>query len=72
MHFSVLFYQYQKKSGSEDNGSGKGKKMFTAIRSSYLYLESIKKPALDHKEEWGLSVVCSDKNKLAMLDYRSR
>lgn len=46
--------------------------MFTAIRSSYLYLESIKKPALDHKEEWGLSVVCSDKNKLAMLDYRSR
>lgn len=39
--------------------------MFTAIRSSYLYPESIKKPALDHKEEWGLSVVCSDKNKLA-------
>ncbi len=38
--------------------------MFTAIRSSYLYLESIKNAPLEHKEEWGCVSVCSDKNEL--------
>lgn len=38
--------------------------MFTAIRSSYLYLESLKNASLDHKEEWSFGFVCSDKNKL--------
>lgn len=38
--------------------------MFTAIRSSYLYLESLKNAALDCKEEWGFSFVYSDKKEL--------
>ena len=38
--------------------------MFTTIRSSYLYLESLKNAALDRKEEWGFGFVYSDKNKL--------
>lgn len=38
--------------------------MFTAIHSSYLYLESLESAALYYKEEWGFSFVCSDKNKL--------
>lgn len=38
--------------------------MFTTIRSSYLYLESLKNAALDRKEEWGFSFVYSHKNKL--------
>ena len=46
------------------DGSGKGKKMFTAIHSSYLYLESLKNAALDRKEEWGFSFVYSDKKEL--------
>ena len=54
----------KRKSGFERDGSGKGKKMFTAICSSYLYLESFKNASPDHQEEWGLCVVCSDKNKL--------
>ena len=37
---------------------------FTAIRSSYLYLESLKNAALDYEKEWGFSFVYSDKNKL--------
>lgn len=45
-------------------GSGKGKKMFAAIRSSYLYTESLRKAALDRIEERGLDFVCSDKNGL--------
>ncbi len=45
------------------DGSEKGKMMFTAIRSSYLYLESLKIATLDYKE-WGLCVVRSDKNRL--------
>ena len=45
-------------------GLGKEKRMFTAIRSSYLYLESLKNASLDHKEEWSFGFVCSDKNKL--------
>ncbi len=36
--------------------------MFTAIHSSYLYLESLKNIALDCKEEWSVGFVCSDKN----------
>lgn len=39
-------------------------KMFTAIHSSYLYLESLKNAALDRKEAWGFSFVHSDKNEL--------
>lgn len=38
--------------------------MFTAIQSSYLYLESLKNAALDYEKEWGFSFVYSDKNKL--------
>ena len=38
--------------------------MFAVIRSSYVYLESLKNASLKHKEEWGFGVVCSDKNKL--------
>lgn len=48
-------------------GLGKEKRMFTAIRSSYLYLESLKNAALDYEKEWGFSFVYSDKtdkNKL--------
>lgn len=45
-------------------GLGKEKRMFTAIRSSYLYLESMKNAALDYEKEWGFSFVHSDKNKL--------
>ena len=46
------------------DGSGKGKRMFTAIRLSYLYLESLKNAVLDYEKEWGFSFVYSDKNKL--------
>ena len=45
-------------------GLGKETRMFTAIRSSYLYLESLKNAALDYEKEWGFSFVYSDKNKL--------
>jgi len=45
-------------------GFGKGKKMLTAIHSSYLYLESLKNAALDRKEEWSFGFVCSYKNEL--------
>ena len=38
--------------------------MFTAMRSSYLYLENLKKSALHSKEAWGCSFVYSDKNEL--------
>ena len=38
--------------------------MFTMIRPSYLYLESIKSASLDYKKEWGFGFVCSDKNEL--------
>ena len=62
--FCVKVRYIKKKSGFERDGSGKGKKMFTAIRSSYLYLESLKNASLDHKEEWSFAFVCSDKNKL--------
>ena len=41
-------------------GLGKEKRMFTAIRSSYLYLESLKNAALDYEKEWGFSFVYSD------------
>ena len=37
--------------------------MFAVIRSSYLYLESLKNTALDHKEEC-FRFVCSDKDEL--------
>ena len=45
-------------------GLGKEKRMFTAIRSSYLYLESLIYAAVDFDNECGLSFVHSDKNKL--------
>lgn len=35
----------------------KGKKMFTAIRSSYLYLESLKNAAFDY-EKSGVLALC--------------
>lgn len=54
----------RKKSGFKRDGFGKGKKMFTVIRSSYLYPESLKNASLDHKEEWSFVFVCSDKNGL--------
>ena len=54
----------KKKSGSEDMGLGKEKKMFTVNYSSYLYLESLKNAALDCKEELGFGFVYSDKNEL--------
>ncbi|MGN0401445.1 MAG: hypothetical protein ACI4HQ_04190 [Acetatifactor sp.] len=38
--------------------------MFTAIQSSYIYLESLKNAALDYEKEWGFGFVYSDKNKL--------
>lgn len=38
--------------------------MFTAIQSSYLYLESLINAALDQIEERGFEFVCSDKNEL--------
>ena len=43
-------------------GLGKEKRMFTAIRSSYL--ESLKKCSTRYEKEWGFSFVYSDKNKL--------
>lgn len=43
---------------------GKEKTMFTAIRSSYLHLKSLKNAALDYEKERGFSFVYSDKNKL--------
>lgn len=46
------------------DGSGKGKKMFTAIHSSYLYPESLKNAALGRKEERGFRFVYSDKKVL--------
>ncbi len=38
--------------------------MFTAIRSSYLYPESLKNAAPDCREGWGFGFVCSDKYEL--------
>ena len=43
--------------------SGK-EKMFTVIRSSHSYPEITAKAVLEHKTEWGFSLVYSDKNKL--------
>lgn len=60
----MLKYDIEKrKADPKKGGSGKGKKMFTVIRSNYLYLESLKNAALDHKEEWGFRFVYSDKNE---------
>ena len=44
-------------------GLGKEKRMFTAIRSSYLYLEGLKKCSTRYETEWGFSFVYSDQNK---------
>lgn len=41
----------------------KEKRMFTAIRSSYLYLENLQNATLDDKQR-GLCVVRLDKNRL--------
>ena len=38
--------------------------MFTAIRSSHSYPESMKNVALDYEKEWDFSFVYSDKNRL--------
>ncbi len=38
--------------------------MFTAIYSSYLYLESLENAPLHRQEEWSFGFVCSDKNEL--------
>lgn len=38
--------------------------MFTAIRLSYFYPESLENAALDYEKEWGFGFVYSDKNKL--------
>lgn len=37
-------------------GLGKEKRMFTAIRSSYLYLESLKNAALDYEKSGALAL----------------
>ena len=60
--FCVKVRYRKRKADPKKGGSGKGKKMFTVIRSNYLYLESLKSAALDHKEEWGFRFVYSDKN----------
>lgn len=46
------------------NESKKGKIMFTAIRSSYIRIESLKCASLEYKEEWGFGFVRFDKDKL--------
>ncbi len=56
--------RYRKKKSGFERNLGKEKMMFTTIRSSYLYLESLKSAALYYKNEWGFGFVCSDKNKL--------
>lgn len=56
--------RYRKKKSGFDRNLGKEKMMFTTIRSSYLYLESLKSAALYYKNEWSFGFVCSDKNKL--------
>lgn len=38
--------------------------MFTAIRSSYIRIESLKSASLEYKEEWGFGFVRFDKDKL--------
>ena len=53
----------KKKGRSERDGFGKGKEMFTVIRSSCSYLENRKNAPLDHKEAWVLGFACSDKNE---------
>ncbi len=53
----------RKKSGSKRAGSGKGKRMLTGIRSSYIYLKSLKTAPLNQKDERSFEFVCSDKNK---------
>jgi hypothetical protein len=60
----VIKYDIEEKKRIRRDGSGKGKKMFTAIQSSKFYLESIKKAALSRKEERGFHFVYSDKNEL--------
>lgn len=59
----IVWYR-KKKSGFEEIDPGKEKKMFTAIHSSHISLESLKNAALDRKEEWGFDFVCSDKSEL--------
>ncbi len=62
--FCAIVRYRKKKSGFECVDPGKGKKMLTAIHSSYLYLKSLKNAALNRKEEWGFGFVCSDKKEL--------
>ena len=37
--------------------------MFTVIHSSYLSQECVENASLVREDEWGVSFVCSDKNK---------
>ena len=43
---------------------GKERKMFTVIRESYLYLESLGYASLSY-QEWSFDSVCPDKIRLA-------
>ncbi len=61
--FCVKIRCRKRKAAPKEMGPGKGKKMFTVIRSNYFYLESLRNAALGHKEEWGFGFVYSDKNE---------
>lgn len=62
----VEYDTYRRKADFTEIDPGKEKEMFTAIRSSFLYLESIENAPLGHEEERGVCFVCSDKNKLGI------
>lgn len=59
----MLKYDTERKADLKEQDPGKENKMFAVIRPSYINLESLKSMPLDRKEERGLRVVCSDKNK---------
>lgn len=60
----MIQYDRGSKSGFRRDGSGKGKvMMFTVVRVSYLYLETIKRAAFDGKER-SLDFACQDKIRL--------
>ncbi len=60
----MIKYDTERRKADSNKWIWERKKMFTAIHSSYLYLESLKNAALDRKQEWGFGFVCSDKNGL--------
>ncbi len=55
--------RYRKRKADSKEESGKGTKMFTAIRKSSFYLENQKNASLSRNER-GLDLVCSDKIRL--------